>query len=97
MKTSILPILVSISALALAQDLAGLPACAVSQMEENDHREADKNKQTAALNGAAGSGCNLSDAECFCKNSGFIDSLKAAIGTACISADDQQGNARNEM
>lgn len=43
MKTSILPLLVSISALALAQDLAGLPACAVSQMGKNDHSEADRN------------------------------------------------------
>ncbi|KAK5084473.1 hypothetical protein LTR05_005549 [Lithohypha guttulata] len=74
MRATTFSVLATLGALALAQDLAGLPTCA----------------QTAALNGATGSGCSLTDAQCLCTNTGFITSLRGAIASSCTSVADQQ-------
>lgn len=65
-------ILVSaIAAVASAQSLAGLPACA----------------QTCALGAISSTGCSLTDFKCICSASAYLDSINKCINTACSAAD----------
>jgi len=57
--------------LVAAQDLSGLPSCAL----------------TPAISALGSTGCALTDVACICKNTGFLTSLESTVEAACDAAD----------
>ncbi|MCJ1392700.1 hypothetical protein MMC18_005571 [Xylographa bjoerkii] len=72
MQYSKIALLAALAApLVAAQDLSGLPSCAL----------------TPAISALGSTGCALTDVACICKNTGFLTSLETTVEAACDAAD----------